>query len=102
MSSPRLDKCVPNPNDTSYFHLSNIKNDGYITKEKPSKATPFAKNYPPETVLNNKGFSPILTPHRHNKVLVGESALRTPNSKIFASGDKKSPVINTPDYKFSN
>lgn len=101
MSSPKVNKLLYGPDDAAFPHLPSMKREVHSVKDQAQRETPLPKNYPPEIVLNQKNFSPILTPYRpRNNKITGESALRTPNSKLFASGEKRSPGINTPDYRF--
>ena len=99
MSSPKVDRAINNHDDNSFLHLSSTKNDVNEAREKVKKGTPQPPNYSPERILMQKGFSPILTPHKSKKTLVGESALRTPNLKDFGSNEKESPLIINSDHR---
>lgn len=51
------------------------------------------------SLMNNKVFSPILTPKDSKKKLVGESVFKTPHSKNLPSVEKNSNDLATPDSR---
>ena len=102
ISSPKDERRNNGSNEPNFLHLSTMNNESTIPREKLGNWQTEMNRYATEVFSTTKIFSPVVTPRKTRKGLVGESVWRTPNSKQLASTEKHFEHMGTPDYKYYN